>query len=126
MKRIPVAVTVLFLLTALCIGTIKWQQTQTAALVGRMDDLLARFDAERPLDSAEQADALVRDFRVRTALFPLFLRHSGLSEIETDLESLSALLARGEPRDVPAVLVRCREKLQTLYELELPTPENIF
>ena len=126
MKRIPVAIIVLILLTGLCVGTLLWQQMQTQALTAQIDDLLVRFDAGRPQNSVADADALINAFEDRTALFPLFLRHNGLSDVEAELNTLPALMSKGEAKDVPAVLVRCREKLQTLYELERPTPENIF
>lgn len=126
MKRIPVAFAVLIVLTGLCIGTLLWQEAQTNAMIGQIDKLLERFDYARPGDSLADADALIAAFERRTALFPLFLRHNGLSDVETELHTLPALLQKGEPRDVPAALVRCREKLQTLYELECPTPDNVF
>ena len=126
MKRIPVAVAMLLLVTGLCIGALWFQQSQTRAMMNDIDEMLARFDPGQPENSLEDADALYHAFRERTALFPLFLRHSGLTEIETELKTLPHLLTNGEPKDVPAVLARCRNKLQTIYELECPTLENVF
>ena len=126
MKRIPVAVAVLLLVTGLCVGALWFQQSQTRAMIGQIDEMLARFDPDQPDESLPDADALYRAFREKTALFPLFLRHSGLTEIETELKTLPHLLTIGEPKDVPAVLARCRNKLQTIYELECPTIENVF
>ena len=126
MKRIPVAVAVLLLVTGLCVGALWFQQSQTRAMIGQIDEMLARFDPDQPENSLEAAEALYQTFREKTALFPLFLRHSGLTEIETELRTLPHLLTAGEPKDVPAVLARCRNKLQTMFELEIPTLENVF
>ena len=126
MKRIPVAVAVLLLVTGLCVGALWFQQGQTRATISKIDEMLARFDPDRPDESLPDAEALYHAFREKTALFPLFLRHSGLTEIETELKTLPHLLTDGEPKDVPAVLARCRNKLKAIYELERPTIENVF
>ena len=126
MKRLIAAVLLLLMTAGFCITTIFWQKTQTEDLLRQIAVLEEDFNAEAPERSLPAARQLIEDFEERTALYPLFLRHNIITEAETELLSLPALLKDGEPLDVPAALVRCRSKLQALYEAELPLWKNIF
>lgn len=126
MKRMLIALSLLLLLTALCTAAILYQKTQTEALLTLLGETEEAFDSDRPEELLPRVEALIDEFHVRTRWFPLFLRHTLISEAEAELLTLPSLLRNGEPRDVPAALIRCRARLEALYESELPRLENIL
>lgn len=126
MKRVIVALVLLFVVAGLCAGIIWVQREQSGYLIDRLEELEQNFDEEHPENSLEDARRFVQEFEERTKLYPAFVRHSDLTRIEEDILSLPVLLESGEPADFPTTAARCRARLEILYRLELPSLENIF
>lgn len=126
MKRIITASVLVFFTALFCVTSILWQKHQTEILVQHIERMEQEFDADNPQKSLPSANRLIEEFEERTRLYPMFLRHNLITDAESELLTIPALLEKGECKDVPAALVRCRTKLITLYESELPLWENIF
>jgi len=126
MKRLYVAIAIAAVLTASCVGALMYQKVETDALIAGIDRLVESFDPQHPEDAVTVTKAFLEEYDRRTAMFPMFSRHNTLTDVECELESLPAILEKGEPLDYAATLLRCRERLCAFYRLELPLPENIL
>lgn len=126
MKRLYVAIAILVFLAAFCTASLWYQRTQTRALQAKIDQLVEEFDPQNPLASLSDTTAFLEEYDRRTALFPVFSRHSTLTDVECELVALPRMLEKGEPLDYAATLLRCRERLEAFYRLELPLLENIL
>lgn len=126
MKRLLVAAGMLLLVTGLCLASIHIQTSNTSYLLVSLDRLQETFDKGDYAQCEELARQFVADFDKRTRYFPYFLRHSDLSRIEEIVVPLPVLLEEGDTQHFAAELARCRNQLETLYQVELPLPENIL
>lgn len=125
MKRITVALSLLAIIGVLCGVTLSAQRRAVDDLLDDIDAIQQTFPADEK-ETLRQTRQLVEDFRTKTRFFPLFMHHSDLSKIEETAVMLPVMLETGEEEHFQAELARCRNMLEKLAELEIPTLENIF
>lgn len=125
MKRIVVAVTFLAIIGVLSSVTLSMQRTAVNELLDSIDVIQQTLPADEE-EALRQTNRLVEDFHNKTRYFPLFMRHSDISKIEETAVILPVMLQTGEAEHFQAELARCRNMLEKLSELEIPTWENIF
>jgi hypothetical protein len=126
MKRMLIAAAVLLLVVALCTVSIRMQTDSVGYLQTSLEEIQESYDRGDLAACQELTDRFVADFEEKTRFFPFFLRHSDLSRVEEIAVPLPVLLREGDTQHFAAELVRCKNQLQRLYEVELPSLENIL
>lgn len=126
MKRLLVALGMLIAVAALCFFSIHIQASNSGYLLACLDEMEESFERQDYAACRSQADTFVKEFESRTRSFTYFLRHADISRIEEVAVPLPVLLKQGDLEHFAAELVRCRSLLETLYEGELPLPQNIL
>ncbi|MBQ3133655.1 MAG: DUF4363 family protein [Clostridia bacterium] len=126
MKRVYIAIGLLVTVCALCVFAVVYLSYQTESMIREMDHLTDIFNPERPEEYLDETKAVIESFRKRAAFLPFFIRQNTLMEIEAELETLPALIEKGEPLDFVGTLSRCQTRLETQLRIELPLPRNIF
>lgn len=126
MKRVYIAIGLLVAVCALCVFAVVYLSHQTESMIREMDHLTDIFNPERPEDYLDETKAVIESFRKRAAFLPFFIRQNTLMDIEAELETLPALIEKGEPLDFVGTLSRCQTRLETQLRIELPLPRNIF
>lgn len=126
MKRVIVAVLLLGIAAALCIGALWEQQRVTVALLGACDELEALYDRGATEDCLRRAEALSSRIEEDTRLFPFFLRHERMETIFQHAAALPHLIDDEDPADFRTSLSAIRIQLEILLDNEWPLPENIL
>ena len=126
MKRVLVAVVLLFAIAGGCVVSLVHQHAVLQRCMDattKMETLFVQGDTASALAVAE---TFCEEYRRETRWFPLFFPHDTLTEMEKSVTSLPAILQHGEPKDFVAETRRCRLLLQNLHDLEMPTWQNIL
>ncbi len=126
MKRVILAFVLLVIVAAGCLSSILIEKTTTDAMIEMIDRIEKTFyedDFDQALTLTEEFS---KEFVKRTKHFTFFMRHSDISKIEENVITLPILLQAGDHEHFPAELARCRNQIDKLGELELPTPDNIL
>ena len=126
MRRVYFAIIILAVVIIGCVAAVLFLNYQTEMMIREMDHLSTIFDPDNPSEYMDETDEVIRSFRKRSAGFPYIIRQTTLMDIEAELETLPALLEKGEPLDFVGALSRCQTKLETQLRMELPLPRNIF
>ena len=120
-KRMLIALGMLLLTAALCVGSIIIMSRNTDYLLQSLDQMQESFD-QGDMEACKQE---ARQF-AKTKMFPFFLRHADISRIEEIAIPLPVLIEQGDTQHFAAELVRCRSQLSKLSEMELPLAGNIL
>lgn len=126
MKRIYIALVLLAVITASCVGTLILEKKQLQDMIDmtrEMEHLCRQGDIGA---AREAADTLKREFTGRTRTFALFLRHNELLEIEESVLLLPLYLELHEEEHFLAEAARCRLFLQKQMDMDMPSLQNIF
>jgi hypothetical protein len=126
LKRIVVAIAILLFVSTLCVITLNYQTTNIKNLIKITDDMNTAFKNNDLDKCLEQSIEFVDKFKDSTRLFPLFMRHSDVSKIEESVVTLPVLLETNNPQHFAAELEKCKNMLESLADLEIPSLENIF
>lgn len=126
MKRLIVAAALLIAVLAACIVTNNAVNRNTAYLIGLLDRIEEAYTAGSREDCAALTDQFVTEFHEKTRWFPFFMRHADISKIEETAATLPSTLRYEGDDHFASELIRCRNQLEKLAELEQPTPENIL
>ena len=126
MKRVIVAVLLLLLVFTGCVVSIVMQNRVIREFTDMTDTMEAQFKAGDISGAIACAETFERNYREKTRYFALFLSHNTLTEVEKSVVSLPSILTHGEPKDFVAEVHRCRLLLKKMYDLELPTFQNIL
>ena len=126
MKRVIVAVLLLLVVSAGCTVSIVMQNRVIREFTAATDTMEERFTAGDVQGAVACAEAFERAYRAKTRCFSLFLPHDTLTEVEKSVISLPAVLTHGEHKDFVAEVRRCRLLLENMYDLELPTLQNVL
>ena len=126
MKRVIVAVVLLFLIVCGCVAAIYVQHAVIEEFLNDTDVMETQFLQSDTAGALKTATQFAEHYTHRTRYFSLFLPHAMLAEVERSVVSLPAILAHGEPKDFVPEVRRCRLLLQKLHDLEIPTLQNIF
>lgn len=126
MKRILFALIILLLVAAMC-GTAIVIQTQTVDELSVMaDNIKKSYESEDYEQCLILCENFVADFKAKSSIFPLFMRHSDITRIEEIIVALPVLLKAGDRHYFASELAKCRYMLSNLAEYESPTLNNIF
>ena len=120
MKRVLLAFALLAAVAAGCVLSIMTEKRTTDLLIEEA------FDAEEFDRALTLTEEFTEEFTKRTKHFTFFMRHSDVSKIEENVITLPILLEAGDHEHFPAELARCRNQLDKLGELELPSFDNIL
>ena len=120
-KRMLIALGMLLLTAALCVGSIIIMSRNTDYLLQSLDRMQESFDQGDMEACKQEARQFAKDFEEKTKMFPFFLRHADISRIEEIAIPLPVLT-----QHFAAELVRCRSQLSKLSEMELPLAGNIL
>ncbi len=126
MKRMILAFVLLILVAAGCVLSIVTEKQTTDYLIEMTDKIEEAFQDEDFEKALTLTEKFAEEFTKRTKHFTFFMRHSDVSKIEENVITLPILLEAGDHEHFPAELARCRNQLDKLGELELPTPDNIL
>lgn len=126
MKRLIVAVVILLSVATLCITSLYMQKGDMQYLMNLTDKMEKLLGQKNWGECVEVSDQFVSEFKERTRLFPFFMRHSDVSQIEEEVVTLPVLLRTGQTDEYAVELAKCRCMLKKLSELETPIPENIL
>ncbi len=126
MKRVIIAVLLLALVAALCIGALWEQQRVTASLVDACNELEAIYDRGDTALCRREAEALSSRIEEDTRLFPFFLRHERMETIFQHAAALPHLIDDEDPADFRTSLSAIRIQLEILLDNEWPLPGNIL
>ena len=122
MKRVLLAFALLAAVAAGCVLSIMTEKRTTDLLIDMTNRIEEAFDAEEFDRALTLTEEFTEEFTKRTKHFTFFMRHSDVSKIIT----LPILLEAGDHEHFPAELARCRNQLDKLGELELPSFDNIL
>ena len=125
-KRMLIALGMLLLTAALCVGSIIIMSRNTDYLLQSLDRMQESFDQGDMEACKQEARQFAKDFEEKTKMFPFFLRHADISLIEEIAIPLPVLIEQGDTQHFAAELVRCRSQLSKLSEMELPLAGNIL
>lgn len=126
MKRVIVAIVLLVLVAGGSVLSLYNERKNTDYLIELTDQIEEAFSAEDMERAQALTDRFAEEFPERTKFFPFFMRHSDVTKIEENVIMLPILLQAGDMEHFPAELVRCRNQLDKLSELEVPLWENIL
>lgn len=126
MKRTIFAAVLLLLVAGACIMTIQVERRNTTALIEQLDAIEEVFNIGDRAECLEMTEAFADDFVARTKHFTFFMRHSDLTKIEETAVALPVILRTDGNAHFPAELVKCRNQLEKLADLEMPTWDNIL
>lgn len=126
MKRVIVAIVLLALVAGGSVLSLYNERKNTDYLIELTDQIEEAFSAEDMERAQALTDRFAEEFPERTKFFPFFMRHSDITKIEENVIMLPILLQAGDMEHFPAELVRCRNQLDKLSELEVPLWENIL
>lgn len=126
MKRVLLAFALLTAVAAGCVLSIMTEKRTTDLLIDMTDRIEEAFDAEEFDRALTLTEEFTEEFTKRTKHFTFFMRHSDVSKIEENVITLPILLEAGDHEHFPAELARCRNQLDKLGELELPSFDNIL
>lgn len=126
LKRTIFAAVLLLLVAGACVFTIQIERRNTTALIEQLNEIEEEFDVGDRDTCQEMTEAFARDFVARTKHFTFFMRHSDLTKIEETAIALPVVLRTDGNAHFPAELVKCRNQLEKLADLELPTWDNIL
>ncbi len=126
MKRVILAFVLLAAVAAGCVFTIMTEKNTTDLLIGMTGEIEQAFDNEEYDRALELTGEFTQEFTRRTRHFTFFMRHSDITKIEENVIMLPILLEAGDHEHFPAELARCRNQLDKLGDLELPTFDNIL
>lgn len=126
MKRIYIALVLLAIITAGCLGAILLEKQQLEELIDETYTMEQAFRQGDIRTASQIADNLKQEFPKKARSFALFLHHNVLLEIEECLVLLPLYLQSEEQDDFLAEISRCRLLLEKQLERELPLWENIF
>ena len=116
----------MLLVTAMC-GTAIAIQTQTVNKFSVMaDDIKEAFESQDYEQCLVLSESFVDEFKAKSRLFPLFMRHSDITSIEETIAALPALLKAGDRHYFAAELAKCRSMLSNLALYESPSLDNIL
>ena len=122
MKRVLLAFALLAAVAAGCVLSIMTEKRTTDLLIDMTNRIEEAFDAEEFDRALTLTEEFTEEFTKRTKHFTFFMRHSDVSKIEENV----ILLEAGDHEHFPAELARCRNQLDKLGELELPSFDNIL
>lgn len=126
MKRIYIALVLLAIIAASCVGTLLLEKKQLQAMIdltNRMEDSCRKGNYDRAL---EEAITLKGEFDERTKTFALFLRHNELNAIKETVLLLPLHLEQENYPEFYLDVSRCRLLLQKQWEMDQPSLQNIF
>ena len=126
MKRVILAFVLLAAVAAGCVFSIMTEKNTTDLLIGMTGEIEQAFDNEEYDRALELTGEFTQEFTRRTRHFTFFMRHSDITKIEENVIMLHILLEAGDHEHFPAELARCRNQLDKLGDLELPTFDNIL
>ena len=126
MKRVILAFVLLAAVAAGCVFSIMTEKNTTDLLIGMTGEIEQAFDNEEYDRALELTGEFTQEFTKRTRHFTFFMRHSDITKIEENVIMLPILLEAGDHEHFPAELARCRNQLDKLGDLELPTFDNIL
>ena len=126
MKRVILAFELLAAVAAGCVFSIMTEKNTTDLLIGMTGEIEQAFDNEEYDRALELTGEFTQEFTRRTRHFTFFMRHSDITKIEENVIMLPILLEAGDHEHFPAELARCRNQLDKLGDLELPTFDNIL
>ncbi len=126
MKRVILAFVLLAAVAAGCVFSIMTEKNTTDLLIGMTGEIEQAFDNEEYDRALELTGEFTQEFTRRTRHFTFFMRHSDITKIEENVIMLPILLEAGDHEHFPAELARCRNQLDKLGDLELPTFDNIL
>lgn len=126
MKRVILAAALLLIVAAGCISSIWLQVHQTDYLLGLLDEISDAYEREDRTTCIVLTDQFADEYVRRTKYFPFFMRHSDLTKIEETAVVLPVMIRKEWDDHFPSELVRCRNQLEKLSELELPELQNIL
>lgn len=126
MKRLIVAAVLLAAVLAACIVTNNAVNRSTAYLIGLLDRVEQAYTAGDREECAALTVQFVEEFHEKTRYLPFFMRHADISKIEETAVTLPSILRYEGDDHFASELIRCRNQLEKLAELEQPTPENIL
>lgn len=126
MKRVILAFVLLAAVAAGCVFSIMTEKNTTDLLIGMTGEIEQAFDNEEYDRALELTGEFTQEFTKRTQHFTFFMRHSDITKIEENVIMLPILLEAGDHEHFPAELARCRNQLDKLGDLELPTFDNIL
>ncbi len=126
MKRVILAFALLAVVAAGCVFSIVTETKTTDRLVGMTEEIERAFDDEDFSRALELTEEFTQEFTKRTRHFAFFMRHSDITKIEENVIMLPILLEAGDHEHFPAELARCRNQIEKLGDLELPTFDNIL
>ena len=126
MKRLIVAAVLLVAVLAACVVTNNAVNRNTAYLIGLLDRIEETYTTGDQKECAALTEQFVTEFHEKTRWFPFFMRHADISKIEETAATLPSILEYEGNDHFVSELLRCRNQLETLAQLEQPTPENIL
>ena len=126
MKRLIIAVIILAGVAVVSILSLNVQLSNTEYLLGELGELQQAYDEGNRELCLTLSTEFVKTFESRTRIFPLFMRHADIGAIRESVAPLPVMLREGDDGHFAAQLEICRIQLETLYESETPTLQNIL
>lgn len=126
MKRIILAVLLLLLICIGCVVSILLQQGVIEEFTEKTEQMERLFKSGDIAGAVAAAEEFTADYSHKTRYFSLFLPHNMLTEVEKSVVSLPSILTHGEHKDFVAEVRRCRLLLRKMYDLEIPTLQNVL
>lgn len=126
MKRLIIAVIILAGVAVVSILSLNVQLSNTEYLLGELEEIQQAYDEGNRELCLTLSTEFVKTFESRTRIFPLFMRHADIGAIRESVAPLPVMLRRGMTDTSPAQLEILPYPLETLYESETPTLQNIL
>lgn len=126
MKRLIIAAVILICVASASIMTLHFQLKNTEYLLDELEEIQQAYDQDNRELCLTLATEYVETFQNRIRYFPFFMRHADIADIRESVAPLPVMLREGDDGHFAAQLEICRIQLETLYESEVPTLENIL
>ncbi|HIW73894.1 MAG TPA: DUF4363 family protein [Firmicutes bacterium] len=126
MKRLIVALALLLTVAALCAVSLLSLQRNMDDLLSQMEEMEEAYYRGDMNVCLTLSEDFVEEFSEKTQFFPFFMRHSDLTKIEESVVVLPVMLRSGEDAHWISELAKCRNQLEKLSDMEMPTLQNIL
>lgn len=125
MKRLVIALILLLMTAGICLGARLEADRTAARLETELEGIGEACQGGDPAAAALLADRFAAGFEKNTRLLPLFLPHA-LLESAAESAALLPILARADPAELQAELLRCRSRLEQIRQRERIDWQNLF